>query len=324
METKGYFAAELRGSFQWQIAEARQGSRTAGLASATQGLTSPWDVSLGGLANRSTQGTNGGAELRSETPARVVVDTHYDNVRPAGTLRTSARYSVYANGRVVVGARIENVALTPLSFPLWFEYGHVFVAADLPATVPLVGTDRGFFFTASGASLLLITHSATDPMGQNSTTNRYFDIVPAPSLDPGAFVERSWELRLWPAGLDEAALRARIGGVHDARPMATISGASGAYDKTASALVITYASAPIGVKLAPERPHHEPIFVVQNWPGSTFRVSRNGALVASHRGSLSATLTAAVDETSRELVVTSFETIPAGASEDLRSFTFQP
>jgi len=279
--------------------------------------------------------------ITSAHRARAVLTTSFDvqpGVSDAGVaprLRVTSRYAIFASGRVAVTSTVRNddAQSVPVGY---FEFAHVKVAA-LGGWDSADGADGGitdptqpYFFLRrvdARANLLQIRlGSLTDHDERNSATDRYFAVNPKPSsVAQGTNVTRDWELRVWPDGLSGPDLVARANDVRSAGVESFTGATNVAYDSTEGAYVATGATGLVTVRLT-SGDRFDPSFVIRGWPGTKFRVLRNGALLASDGVPATTRATAAFDaaNANKELVVSTYETLAASSSAAERTFTFEP
>lgn len=300
-------------------------------------MIDPWVILLAESHLSVDQATNQTAELVSSNRARSVLTTTFEMTNGGAlnaTLQASVRYAIFASGRIAVSAIVKNPSAGTLPITGYFEYGHLRVAPDLAWSTGVPGggmidpSQPYFFFrrTDSPANALVVrVGSASDRNEANNEHNSYFTVEPHPEeMASGASVSRTWDIRVWPSGLSADDLGARARDVRSSAIEASSSVDAAAYDAAEGAYVATATAGTASLRLAPGEGRFDPTFVLKNWPSEHVTVRRNGIVLATDAAPQTTHAALAYDAATKELVVSTYEAIEAGAPEGERTFTFEP
>jgi hypothetical protein len=136
-------------------------------------------------------------------------------------------------------------------------------------------------------------------------------------------VSRTWDVRVWPPGLSAEDLAARARDPRSAAVEAASGVEAAAYDAGEGAYVATATAGTASLRLAPGEGRFDPAFVLKGWPSERVTVRRNGAVLATGDEPQTARAAVAYDAATKELVVSTYEAVAAGASAGERTFTFE-
>ena len=275
----------------------------------------------------SAQGTLAEITMHDQTPARFGLQVALDYPLPG--LRVSARYWIYASGKVSIAARIENTSATTLDL-LDSEYHYVSVEPSLDwSTTTIDSSHAAAFVRIDGpapASTLQIVSLGTELPAQSDAQewNRYWQLG-AVSLEPADAIERYGALMVFPGGMNLDAMTERSQDLRTpklfAGPGAMAVGTGFSEEMASYTVAATGTSVEFGVEA--DRTRFAPSFVIEGWTAPAWTLRRGSSVLLAHDDLIGPGALAWHDPRSGQLVFVHVDDIPMGAPLEERTFVLE-